>query len=73
MCQVNRSDDGMEAILFTAEGDMRQAINNLQSTHSGYGLVNRENVFKVRLISGLAPNSFFVPVRDSDTVFCTGL
>ena len=44
---VNKTNDGLEAILFTAEGDMRQAINNLQSTHSGYGLVNRENVFKV--------------------------
>ena len=44
---VNRNDDGLEAILFTAEGDMRQAINNLQATHSGYGLVDRENVFKV--------------------------
>jgi hypothetical protein len=32
---VNKTDDGLEAILFTAEGDMRQAINNLQSTHSG--------------------------------------
>jgi replication factor C subunit 2/4 len=45
--QVNSSEDGLEAVLFTAEGDMRQAINNLQSTHSGYGLVNRDNVFKV--------------------------
>ena len=44
---VNKTDDGLEAILFTAEGDMRQAINNIQSTHSGYGLVDRENVFKV--------------------------
>jgi replication factor C subunit 2/4 len=35
-------------VLFTAEGDMRQALNNLQSTHAGYGFVNRENVFKVR-------------------------
>jgi replication factor C subunit 2/4 len=50
VCQgesVNRADGGLEAILFTAEGDMRQAINNLQATHSGYGLVDRENVFKV--------------------------
>lgn len=37
----------MEAILFTASGDMRQAINNLQSTHAGFGTVNAENVFKV--------------------------
>ena len=26
---------------------MRQAINNLQSTHSGFGFVNSANVFKV--------------------------
>lgn len=39
--------EGIEAIIFTAEGDMRQAINNLQSTFSGFGLVNAENVFKV--------------------------
>lgn len=26
---------------------MRQAINNLQSTHSGFGFVNSDNVFKV--------------------------
>lgn len=44
---VKVTDDGFEALLFTASGDMRQAINNLQSTHSGFGLVNAENVFKV--------------------------
>lgn len=26
---------------------MRQALNNLQATHSGFGYVNQENVFKV--------------------------
>lgn len=26
---------------------MRQALNNLQSTHNGFGEVNHENVFKV--------------------------
>jgi replication factor C subunit 2/4 len=26
---------------------MRQALNNLQATHSGFGFVNQENVFKV--------------------------
>ncbi len=39
----------MEAIVFTAQGDMRQALNNLQSTHEGFGLVKAENVFKVEL------------------------
>ena len=32
---------------FTADGDMRQALNNLQATHSGFGFVNQANVFKV--------------------------
>jgi len=40
-------DDGMEAIVFTAQGDMRQALNNLQSTFEGFGFVNSQNVFKV--------------------------
>ena len=45
--QVNYVPEGLEAIIFTSEGDMRQAINNLQSTHSGFGLINADNVFKV--------------------------
>lgn len=44
---VECSDDGLAALVFSAEGDMRQAINNLQSTHAGFGFVNSENVFKV--------------------------
>ncbi|CAG9772744.1 unnamed protein product [Ceutorhynchus assimilis] len=50
ICQkenVKYSEDGLEAIVFTAQGDMRQALNNLQSTHNGFGEVNSENVFKV--------------------------
>lgn len=44
---LSYTDDGLEAIIFTAQGDMRQAINNLQSTHNGFGHINSENVFKV--------------------------
>merc|ERR1712241_1491703 len=44
---VEHSDDGLEAIVFTAQGDMRQALNNLQSTHEGFGFVKSENVLKV--------------------------
>lgn len=40
-------DSGLQALIFTAEGDMRQAINNLQSTVAGFGLVNDVNVFKI--------------------------
>lgn len=41
------SSDGLASIIFTAEGDMRQAINNLQSTWQGFGFVSPEAVFKV--------------------------
>ncbi|EOA86041.1 replication factor C subunit 4 [Exserohilum turcicum] len=44
---VKYSDDGIAALVFSAEGDMRQAINNLQSTFAGFGFVNGDNVFKV--------------------------
>ena len=44
---VEYSDDGIAALVFSAEGDMRQAINNLQSTHAGFGFVNGDNVFRV--------------------------
>ncbi|PIL31821.1 hypothetical protein GSI_06525 [Ganoderma sinense ZZ0214-1] len=44
---VQYNDEGLEALIFTAEGDMRQAINNLQSTWSGFGFVSGDNVFKV--------------------------
>lgn len=37
------SEDGLEAIIFTAEGDMRNALNNLQATFAGFKHVNREN------------------------------
>lgn len=41
------NDDGLAALIFTSEGDMRQAINNLQSTWSGFSYVSADNVFKV--------------------------
>ena len=45
--KVPYDDSGLEAIIFSAEGDMRNALNSLQSTHSGFGYINAENVFKV--------------------------
>ncbi|KAI7556558.1 P-loop containing nucleoside triphosphate hydrolase protein [Hortaea werneckii] len=44
---VEYSDDGIAALVFSAEGDMRQAINNLQSTFAGFGFVSGDNVFRV--------------------------
>ncbi|XP_069675604.1 replication factor C subunit 2-like isoform X2 [Periplaneta americana] len=45
--QISYTEDGLEAIVFTAQGDMRQALNNLQSTYNGFKHVSSENVFKV--------------------------
>jgi len=44
---VTATDAGLEALIFTADGDMRNALNNLQSTHSGFGIVDESSVFKV--------------------------
>lgn len=44
---VQASSEGLQALIFTAEGDMRQAINNLQSTAAGFGYVDDTNVFKI--------------------------
>lgn len=41
------NEQGLEALIFTAEGDMRQALNNAQATHAGFGLISSENVFRV--------------------------
>uniref|UniRef100_A0A448YVS4 AAA+ ATPase domain-containing protein n=1 Tax=Pseudo-nitzschia multistriata TaxID=183589 RepID=A0A448YVS4_9STRA len=54
VCQAEEipyTEDGLEAILFTAEGDMRHALNNLQAASSlakGAGdMVNQKSVFQV--------------------------
>jgi len=44
---VNYTDEGLEAVIFTAQGDMRQALNNLQATYHGFGTITSDNVFKV--------------------------
>jgi replication factor C subunit 2/4 len=44
---IEHTHDGFEALIFTADGDMRYALNNLQATSAGFGLVNKDNVFKV--------------------------
>jgi replication factor C subunit 2/4 len=37
----------IEPALGLLQGDMRQALNNLQSTYEGFGFVKSANVFKV--------------------------
>uniref|UniRef100_A0A7S4C1K2 Replication factor C subunit 2 n=1 Tax=Chrysotila carterae TaxID=13221 RepID=A0A7S4C1K2_CHRCT len=45
--KVPHNESGLEALIFTADGDMRQALNSAQATYAGFGLISSENVFKV--------------------------
>ncbi|CAB9515664.1 factor C subunit 2 [Seminavis robusta] len=45
--KVSYTNDGLEALLFTAEGDMRHALNNFQACTSRGGVVNQSTVFLV--------------------------
>ena len=50
ICEIEKipyTDDGINAIVITAQGDLRQAINNLQLTFNGYINVVPENVYKL--------------------------
>ena len=47
--KIAYTEDGLEAVLFTAEGDMRHALNNLQAAYhlTKNGMINQAAVFKV--------------------------
>eukprot|EP00435_Cladocopium_sp_Y103_P034314 s75_g8.t2 len=38
---------GLEALIFAAEGDMRNALNGAQSTFNAFGEINRNTVFRM--------------------------
>lgn len=44
---VTYTEEGLDAIVLTSQGDMRQAVNNLQVVYNGYSVVTEENVFKL--------------------------
>lgn len=44
---VQCSDDGIDALVFTADGDMRGGINNMQATHAGFDVVTETTVYQV--------------------------
>jgi len=44
---VEYTDDGIDAIVFTSDGDMRNAIGNLQNTYTGMGVLTHGNVFRL--------------------------
>eukprot|EP00494_Astrolonche_serrata_P024376 UN24634 len=44
---VKYDHKGLDALLFVSEGDMRNAINTLQSTYMGFGSITEETVMKI--------------------------
>ncbi|AYV79231.1 MAG: replication factor C small subunit [Faunusvirus sp.] len=44
---IKYTDEGLNAIVFTAQGDIRQAINNLETTFVGYDEITPTNVYKI--------------------------
>ena len=45
--KVEYAPEGLDALLFVADGDMRQALNGLQATHSSAGYITEQAVLKV--------------------------
>ena len=53
------------------QGDMRQALNNLQSTHEGFGFVKSANVFKAILFSSpIFMHSFVLGAKRPQKMAC---
>lgn len=44
---IKYSDEGLNTIITTSQGDLRQAINNLQLTFNGYSEIIPDNVYKL--------------------------
>jgi replication factor C small subunit len=44
---IDVTEDGMEALIYAADGDMRRAINNLQGAATGEGPVDEKTVYEI--------------------------
>ena len=44
---IEYDNSGLKALIDTSEGDMRYALNNLQSTVVGFGKVTSDNIYKI--------------------------
>lgn len=62
---------GLEALVFTAEGDMRNALNNLQSTFAGFGEGRRMTICSNYLLSMFFCSTFGVLQAWSQPRMCT--
>merc|ERR1712066_1142525 len=75
-------DNGMRTVLFTCNGDMRQAINTLESTYQGFQSITEENVLKVvdephpmivkRMIDSCAEGKLFQASDDLQLLWSKG-
>ena len=45
--KITYTDEGMEAIVFISQGDIRLAINCLESTYFGFSHITYDNVYKI--------------------------
>ena len=45
--KIEYDEEGLDALIETCNGDMRYALNNLQSTFVGYKKITKENVYKI--------------------------
>jgi replication factor C subunit 2/4 len=45
--RIEYEDEGLKDLIDTADGDMRYALNNLQSTFVGFNKITHENVYKI--------------------------
>ncbi|MFQ5975083.1 MAG: replication factor C small subunit, partial [Candidatus Hydrothermarchaeales archaeon] len=71
---LEMTDDGVEAILYDSEGDLRKAINLLQSSSSMnkkidseviYGVTSRARPEEIRKVVETALKGDFIPARDA--------
>jgi replication factor C subunit 2/4 len=80
---LHESQQGIDALIFTAEGDMRYALNNLQATAAGFDKqITKENVFKVcdqphpdiirNAVLHCLKGSFSAACREVDSIYDQG-
>ena len=50
--------EGLEAIIFTTDGDMKQVLDNLPAIFGGFCFVNQENTFKQLYVLSYSPTVF---------------
>lgn len=79
---IEALDNGIKALIETSDGDMRYALNNLQSTVVGFKLVSRDNVYKIvdvprpeilnKIMELIGKGNFYAALDDVDTLSAEG-